>query len=124
MIQSKHKYEIADIVYVEENERGGHFFIIIDDNGEAVPAEYMSLITSTNTSKTNKNNKRYPFNEELKPSSKTGLNRESHVKCDQLIIVDAKNIMYKVGEVPASDFKRFINAYAQYLESINNIEVN
>ena len=118
------KYEIGDIVWVAKFEDSNkkvidhHFFVVIDDDGQLIPADYFGLVVSSNTSKS-KENSIFKYNEPIKRSKKNNLDYDSIVKCDQLYTIPRKTISYKLGSVDVEDMIRFLEAYKHFLESKN-----
>lgn len=112
--KSLNKYDIGDIVFVKEykypnGENGsGHLFVIIDDDGKAIPAEYFGLIVSSHVEKN-----KYRYNEELMADNNNGLSTDSHVKCDQLYLLEKDYILFKIGAVAAGDFVRFMEKFEE-----------
>lgn len=110
------KFNIGDIVFVakyyyKSGKIGeNHLFVIIDD-GQAIDWEnYFGFLLTSNQEKI-----KYPYNEALKKNNKNHLNKDSVVKCDDLIEISEEEIQFKVGEVEQSDLERFINTYMKFL---------
>ena len=111
------QFDIGDIVFVNNYEyKSGisgknHIFVIIDD-GQAIDLEYYFgfLLSSKITKAT------YPYNERINKNERNGLNRDSIVKCDDLIEISETDIKFKLGTVEQEDLERFIDTYAKYLE--------
>ncbi|MCL2859174.1 MAG: hypothetical protein FWF46_01110 [Oscillospiraceae bacterium] len=118
-VKKKKKFNIRDIVFVTnykyKNGKTGtsHIFVIIDD-GQAVNIDYFGFLLSSQVHKIN-----YPYNEELKKDSINNLNKDSIVKCDDLIKIEEVSIQFKIGEVTQEDLERFIKTFEKYLSSIN-----
>lgn len=118
------KYEIGDIVWVAEFESKDnklvdhHYFVVIDDDGQLIPADYFGLIVSSNTSKSKENSK-FKYNEPLKKNKKNKLNYDSIVKCDQLYTIPRKTISFKLGSVDVEDMIRFLKSYNEFIEESN-----
>lgn len=118
------KYEIGDIVWVAEFEDTNkklvdhHYFVVIDDDGKLIPAEYFGFVVSSNTKKSKENSK-FKYNEPIKKNNNNNLTVDSIVKCDQLFQIPKKTISYKLGSVDVEDMIRFLKAYNDFLESSN-----
>lgn len=117
----KNKYDLGDIVYVNEfdyeNSQQGknHLFVVIADDNRVLPLEYFGLIVSSHREKS-KENSNLKYNEPLDKTTKNALKKDSIVKCDQLYNFPKSNIQFKIGSVDVDDFLRFIKAYESYLE--------
>lgn len=116
------KYEIGDIVFAleavkkENNDMvRSHLFVIIDDDGNMVPADYFGFVVSSNLNKS-KENSPFKFNEIINKDNSNNLKVDSIVKCDQLMNIPSKNISAKIGEVLEEDLERFLNAFENYLK--------
>ena len=115
------KYEIGDIVWVaeieniEQNIVDHHYFVVIDDDGNIVPADYFGFLISSNTNKSKENSK-YKYNEPIKKDNDNKLAVDSIVKCDQLFQIPNKVISYKLGTVTPEHMIRFLKAYKSYIE--------
>lgn len=114
------KYEIGDIVWVAEFEGENkqtvnhHYFVVVDDDGKLIPADYFGFLVSSNTRKS-KENSNFKYNEPIKKDSTNKLDYDSIVKCDQLFTIPKKTISYKLGTVRVEDMIRFLNAYNDFL---------
>lgn len=115
------KYKMGDIIFASEalkkNETDSvksHLFVLIDDDGNVVPADYFGFVVSSNLSKSNKNSF-FKYNEEIKKNNNNNLHVDSIVKCDQLMQIPSSNINKKIGEVDEDDLMRFLNAFGNYL---------
>ena len=114
------KYEIGDIVWVAEFEGENkqivnhHYFVVVDDDGKLIPADYFGFVVSSNTKKSKENSK-FKYNEPIKKDSTNKLDYDSIVKCDQLFTIPKKTISYKLGTVNVEDMIRFLNAYNDFL---------
>lgn len=115
------QYQMGDIVFASEaikreenNTVKSHLFVIIDDDGNVVPADYFGFVVSSNLSKS-KENSIFKYNEEIKKDSSNNLMVDSIVKCDQLMQIPSDNINKKIGEVEEEDLVRFLNAFENYL---------
>lgn len=115
------KYEIGDIVFAleavkKENNDAvkSHLFVIIDDDGNMVPADYFGFVLSSNLSKS-KENSIYKYNEIIKKDVNNNLKVDSIVKCDQLMSIPTQNINMKIGAVLEEDLERFLKAFENYL---------
>ena len=126
MINVQSKYEVGDIVFVSkfkyknnDNDGKNHLFVIINDDGEKlIPIEYFGLILSSHREKA-KDNSNFVYNEPLDKSFNNGLNYNSIVKCDQIFSILSENIQFKIGSVDIDDYMRFITAYS---DAFNKIE--
>lgn len=116
------KYEIGDIVWVaefedmEQNSVDYHFFVVISDDGELIPAEYFGFVISSNLSKSKENSK-FKYNEPLKKDDNNHLDYDSIVKCDKLYKIPKKTISFKLGSVDVEDMLRFLEAYNSFINS-------
>lgn len=116
------KYKIGDIVFAleaikEDNNESvrSHLFVIIDDDGNMVPADYFGFVVSSNLNKS-KENSQYKYNEIINRDNSNNLRTDSIVKCDQLMNIPARNINKKIGEVLEEDIDRFLDAFNNYIE--------
>lgn len=116
------QYKMGDIVFASEaikkensDKIKSHLFVIIDDDGNGVPADYFGFVVSSNLKKSNKNSP-YKYNEELAMNNVNNLRTNSIVKCDQLMNIPANNINMKIGEVEEEDLVRFLNSFNTYLQ--------
>lgn len=111
------KFKIGDIVFVlnyeYKNKTNGkrHCFVIIDD-GQVVDLDYFGFLLSSHLDKSN-----YLYNEIIKKDKLNNLNKNSIVKCDDLIKISEDEIEFKIGEVAQIDLERFLNTYIKYIES-------
>ena len=118
------KYEIGDIVWVAEFEDvdkkvdDHHYFVVIDDDGQLIPADYFGFVVSSNTKKSKENSK-FKYNETIKKNNGNKLDTDSIVKCDQLFQIPHKAISFKLGSVDVEDMIRFLKAYKDFLENSN-----
>ena len=112
------KFSIGEIVFVPNYEyKSGnvgqnHIFVIIDD-GQAIDINYFGFLLSSHTEKAT-----YPYNEALDKDNINHLNKDSVVKCDDLIEITEKEIQFKIGTVMQEDLERFLNTYMKYLETV------
>lgn len=119
------KYEIGDIVWVAEfedtnkKEIDHHFFVVVDDDGQIVPADYFGFVVSSNIKKSKENSK-FKYNEMIMKSQENKLDVDSIVKCDQLFQIPKKAISFKLGSVDVEDMLRFLKAYEEFLNSDKN----
>ena len=88
--------------------------MIIDDDGNMVPADYFGFVLSSNLSKS-KENSIYKYNEIIKKDVNNNLKVDSIVKCDQLMSIPTQNINMKIGAVLEEDLERFLKAFENYL---------
>lgn len=112
------KYEIGDIVWVEEfksNEKVScHLFVVISDDGELVPFEYFGFVISSNLQKS-KEVSPYKYNEPIHKNDNNNLKSDSIVKCDQLFTIPHENIVNKIGYVDAENLERFLDSFEKFL---------
>ena len=112
------QYNIGDIVFVSnyKYKHGkigkNHIFVIIDE-GQAVDINYFGFLLSSNMKKS-----KYPYNEILLKDDINNLNKNSIVKCDDLIQLLDMEIQFKIGEVLQDDLKRFLDTFEKYLETL------
>ena len=113
------QYNIGDIVFVlnyeyKNGEKGqNHFFVIIDEEQQAVDFNYFGFLLSSNLNKAN-----YPYNELIKKDNKNGLYKDSIVKCDDFIKLNIKEISFKIGSVTEIELMKFLDTYENYLNTI------
>ena len=114
-------YQMGDIVFAsdavkkEENENvKNHLFVIIDDDGNVVPAEYFGLVVSSRVDKS-KDNSNFKYNEPINKNNINNLKTNSIVKCDQLFSIPKGNINTKIGAVTYQEMAKFLNAFSNYL---------
>ena len=114
------QYNIGDIVFVlkyeyKSGEKGAnHFFVIIDEEQQAIDFNYFGFLLSSNINKSS-----FPYNEMLEKDSTNNLAKDSIVKCDDLIKIDSKEISFKIGSVTEIELMKFLDTYEKYLESNN-----
>lgn len=119
------KYEIGDIIWVAEFEDvdkkvvDHHYFVVVDDDGSLVPADYFGFVISSNTRKSKERSK-FKYNEPIKKDDKNKLDVDSIVKCDQVFTIPKKTISYKLGSVDVEDMLRFLKAYKEFLDEKNS----
>lgn len=118
------QYEIGDIVFASEAIKNSqndtiksHLFVIIDDDGTAVSAEYFGFVISSNLNKSKENSK-YKYNEIINKNNINNLKKDSIVKCDELLSIPSENIHMKIGVVNNKDLLRFLDAFDRYLSEI------
>lgn len=118
------QYKIGDIVFAAdgiENEQKeeikNHLYVIIDDDGNVVPADYFGFVVSSKTSKS-KENSNFKFNESLIKNNTNNLKVNSIVKCDQLFSIPASHINKKIGTVEEDDMIRFLGAFNNSLVEV------
>lgn len=78
--------------------------------GQAVDITYFGFLLSSQLSKQS-----YKYNEKLDKNSVNNLHKDSIVKCDDLISISEKEILFKIGEVSQNELERFIETYFRYL---------
>lgn len=121
------KYEIGSIVFVSKytydgGEKGqNHLFVIIDDDENLVPIEYFGMIVSSHIEKSKEKSK-YKYNEPLRKNSKNNLKVDSIVKCDNVYKIPSKNIQFRIGQVDIDDYIRFMDAYKEALEELQELQ--
>lgn len=109
------KFQMGDIVFVSKyTYKSGlngqkHIFVIID-NEQAVEITYFGFLISSQLSKAS-----YKYNKILKKSPQNRLNKDSIVKCDDLISISEVDIIFKIGEVSQNELEQFIDTYEKYL---------
>ena len=117
-----YKYEMGDIVWVNKlysNPKAQyHLFVIIDDDGKAIPIEYFGFIVSSNLEKSKEKSK-YKYNELINKNNNNRLRTDSIVKCDQIFKIPNNNINCKIGTADTEDLIRFINSYNKFLNEYN-----
>lgn len=120
------QYKAGDIVFASEavkTEKDGqageiknHLYVIIDDDGNIVPADYFGFVVSSRTEKS-KENSNYKYNEMLYKNSKNNLITDSIVKCDQLLQIGSNYINKKIGCVEEEELNTFLNAFEDFLDN-------
>ena len=113
------KCSIGDIVYVlKYSYKNGligkeHLFVIVADN-TAIDINFFGFLISSNIDK-------IKYNVLLKSNYINNLNRDSIVKCDDLIIINDNDIIKKIGKVSKKEFNNFISLYNDYCSvKVNN----
>ena len=112
------KFQTGDIVFVSKyTYKSGldgqkHIFVIID-NEQAIEITYFGFLLSSQISKAS-----YKYNKVLKKNNQNRLNKDSIVKCDDLISISEVDIIFKIGEVSKSELEQFIDTYKRYLNSM------
>lgn len=112
-----HDLEVGDIVFVNrytyKNGQVGnnHLFVIISEE-EAVEINYFGFLLSSNTDK-----ETYPYNEKINKNEENNLNKDSIVKCDDLIKLYGEEIKFKIGTVTKGELERFLDTYEKFLET-------
>lgn len=116
------KYQIGDIVFAsdaiireEKREVRNHLYVIIDNDGNVVPADYFGFVVSSKTEKSKENSPKYPYNEPIEKNDTNNLKEKSIVKCDQLFNIPNENINKKIGVVDGETMNRFLNAFSNSL---------
>lgn len=120
------KYQKGDIIWaseaknlsVENNDVKNHYFVLINDDGMAVPFEYYGFVISSRIDKS-KDNSPFKYNEPIEKSDENQLETNSIIKCDQLFNIPADNIGGKLGSAEQDDFIRFLDAFGDYLGTVN-----
>lgn len=114
------KYQIGDIVFAaeaisrEENQDvKNHLYVIVDDDGNVVPADYFGFVLSSRIDKS-KENSHYKYNEPINNTSTNNLQTKSIVKCDKLFSIPANNINMKIGTVTTDEMTRFLDAFEDF----------
>lgn len=112
------QYKIGDIVFaskgIKEDNKAvpNHLFVIIDDDGTVVPADYFGFVVSSRVDKS-KENSDYKFNEPISKSPLNNLVSNSIVKCDQLMQIPTNNINKKIGTVTDEEMNRFLTSFEE-----------
>ncbi|MCL2638513.1 MAG: hypothetical protein FWD48_09105 [Oscillospiraceae bacterium] len=120
------KCEIGDIVLVNnftypDGTKGTlHSFVVMDinqDEFQLVNLDYLCFLISSNVSKNNTINSRFPYNEPISPTKESGLRSESHVKCDIMFeTIKEDDIIMRVGTVTPNQYNKFLSLYKLSLE--------
>lgn len=116
------KYKMGDIVWVtnlqELKKVENHLFVVIDDDGQVVPADYFGFVVSSHTEKS-KEVSRFKYNEPLNKNNTNKLDIDSIVKCDQLFDIPSSSINCKIGTVEPDELNRFLVSYEDFIENQN-----
>lgn len=116
------KYNMGDIVWVtnlqETPNVENHLFVVIDDDGQLIPADYFGFVVSSNTDKSKEVSK-YKYNEPLNKNNTNNLDYNSIVKCDQIYEIPSNCINCKIGTVEPDELNRFLVAYGDFYQSCN-----
>ncbi len=119
------KYEKGDIVFasnavkMQNNDSiKSHLYVIIDDDGNIVPAEYFGFVVSSRIEKS-KNNSPFKYNEPIMKNDINNLDVDSIVKCDQLMSIPKQSIQCKIGSVQENELNTFLDAFDNYLGTVN-----
>lgn len=119
------KYEKGDIIFASEavnmdnnDNIRSHLYVLIDDDGNIVPADYFGFVLSSRIEKS-KNNSHYKYNEPITKNDTNSLDVDSIVKCDQLMQIPTKNIQCKIGEVQENELNTFLDAFENYIGTVN-----
>lgn len=119
------KYNMGDIVWVtnlqEEQDVENHLFVVIDDDGQVIPADYFGFVISSHTEKS-KEVSNFKYNEPLNMNNTNKLKYNSIVKCDKLYEIPNNSINYKLGTVEPDELNRFLVAYGDYYNNTYNEE--
>ena len=116
--------DVGDIVlvdcykYPDGNEGKYHCFVIMhiqNDEITATPLEYFGFIISSRAVKSNTINEYYPYNEPITPDKNNRLEKNSHVKCDELIVINPIHVIMKWGSVSLSQYGRFMELFEKSL---------
>lgn len=114
------KYQMGDIVFAtnainneSKEEVANHLYVIIDDDGNIVPADYFGFVVSSQTSKSKENSK-FKYNEPISMSAINNLKTDSIVKCDQFFDIPANEINIKIGTVTTEELTRFLDAFEDF----------
>ena len=115
------KYNMGDIVWVTNMEAikevENHLFVVIDDDGQVVPADYFGFVVSSHTEKS-KEVSHFRYNEPLNKNNTNNLDVDSIVKCDQIYEIPSKGINCKIGTVDSDELNRFLTAYGDYYQNL------
>lgn len=116
------KYNIGDIVWVTNLQTTqnveNHLFVVIDDDGQLIPADYFGFVVSSHTDKSKEVSK-YKYNEPLNKNNTNNLDYDSIVKCDQIYEIPSNGINCKIGTVEPDELNRFLVAYGDFYQSCN-----
>ncbi len=116
------KYNMGDIVWVTNltdlKQVDNHLFVVIDDDGQIVPADYFGFVVSSHTEKSKEVSK-FKYNEPLNKNNSNNLDDNSIVKCDQLFEIPSNSINCKIGTVEPDELNRFLVSYGDFLQEIN-----
>lgn len=116
------KYNMGDIVWVTNLQATpdveNHLFVVIDDDGQLIPADYFGFIVSSHTEKS-KDESNYKYNEPLNKNNTNNLDYDSIVKCDQFYEIPSNAIDRKIGTVESDELNRFLLAYGDFYQSCN-----
>ena len=119
---------IGDIVlvdsykYPEGNEGKYHNFVIMHIQSEeitVVPLEYFGFIISSQIEKNNTVNENFPYNEPIFPDENNRLKKDSHVKCDELIVIKPAHVIMKWGNVTVAQYEKFMELFEKSLAASN-----
>ena len=119
-------YEIGDIVMVDnykypDGRKGEYHFVVImfitDDEITAIPIEYLGFVVSSRSDKNNDINANFPYNEPIEPDTINNLPKKSHVKCDELVSINPRNIIMKLGQITTTNYTRFMELYEESLKN-------
>jgi len=115
------KCEIGDIVlvnnfkYPDGTDGSLHSFVVVDitkDEFSIVNLDYVCFLISSNMKKSSDINPRYPYNEPIEATERSGLKVRSHVKCDHMFEkIKADDIIMRVGTVTAMQYNKFMELY-------------
>ena len=116
------KYKMGDIVWVTNlqsiKQVENHLFVVIDDDGQLIPADYFGLVVSSHTEKSKEVSK-FQYNEPLDKNNTNNLDTDSIVKCDQLFDIPSNSINCKIGTVETDELNRFLVSYGDFLQNSN-----
>lgn len=120
------KYEKGDIIWASEaknlteenNDVKNHYYVLINDDGTVVPLDYYGFVLSSRVEKS-KENSPYKYNEPISKDNENNLTTNSIVKCDKLFKIPVDNIGGKLGVINEDDFNRFLDAFENYLYTVN-----
>lgn len=120
------KYEKGDIIWASEaknlneenNDVKNHYYVLINDDGTVVPLDYYGFVLSSRVEKS-KENSPYKYNEPISKDNENNLTTNSIVKCDKLFKIPVDNIGGKLGVINEDDFNRFLDAFENYLGTVN-----
>lgn len=116
------KYNMGDIVWVtnltESEQVDNHLFVVIDDDGQIIPADYFGFVVSSHTEKSKKVSN-FKYNEPLNKNNNNNLDVDSIVKCDQLFEIPSNSINCKIGTVEQDELNRFLVSYGDFFQELN-----
>jgi len=116
--------EVGDIVcvnnftYPNGSDGSYHNFVIVaidEDELTLAHLDYFGFLVSSQINKNSDVNKNFPYNEPIDPGEVSGLQKKSHVKCDELFNVKPDNVFMKLGMVTDEQYNKFMELYHKSL---------